>query len=1087
MRTGQFVRIHEGGRGVAKLVAVSGGTATLEYFDSAAVRVRDEVPETLVRPARIRPQTRCYLYDERRDVWQAGRVGIYVDGEYEVNLPDRTSRYVREAELYVRWAHPIRDPMEVLVSRAHETPFFHEHRLPFVRALIRQRAAARGLTGLLSSRILLYPHQVEVARRILEDPVQRYLLADEVGLGKTVEAGIVIRQFLLDHRTGRVLVLVPAHLREQWRSELESKFNVPEDRVLLLGTDEWEREPAHDAVQMVVIDEAHHVADLVRSGDPAARARFELYRALAWAVPRLLLLSATPALNNEAAFLALLHLLEPEVYRVEDVDLLRARLAARQEVGRFLVSFNETSPAFSLRRGLGRLPDLVPNDAHLHELAARLRGVLDAEPADPEARTRLVREIRSHIGDQYRLHRRLLRTRRQSVGEEVTAARLGPDAGPGHLVEEYDLGSTSANQHELLDEWREAAVVAFSDAGTAEEIGAAAQLPVALLALLDAAAAGGTVLAAAVDCRLGDGAGPADDLGLLAVRALREAPRLEGEGGLLRRLRETAADDERGELLVAMLKPFAPRRGTRNPAPQQKVLVFTSFPSVRSAIAERLRVAFGDAAVASYGAGDGAMEVDAEVARCRDAAECWLLVCDRSGEEGRNLQWIDCLIHLDLPFSPNRVEQRIGRLDRIGRGRAVRSRVFLGPETDDSLYAAWFRVLDEGFGVFRSSIAGLQFFIDTALEKLVLALFRGGARGLVEAIPAVREGIAQEQGRLAEQHALDEIDVLDRGGEEYFRDLVAQEAEWERFRADFEGWLCGCLNVEPHRPAPGAVRYQPTERSLIPHDFLLHRLGAHMGRAGTFQREASAAGRELALYRPGEPLVDTLEEYIHWDDRGRAFAVWRCDPRLDATPGAEWTGFRLDYVVEADIEPARRVLAEVPRHTGNPAALRRRADAHLPPGVETIFVGADGVEVTDATLLQILARPYRKREKGGLDYSLTKEKLPALGEVVDVSLWPGVCREARAAADRTVLERPELRARWAAAATLAEAALGERVARLRRRTASAVGTAGERAALAAETEVEERLAAALAAGVREPRLRLDAVGFFVLSGRDPFR
>jgi ATP-dependent helicase HepA len=1082
--------MHDGGRGVAKLVAVSGGTATLEYFDSAAVRHREKVPQTLVQPTRIRPQTRCYLYDEHRDVWQAGRVGIYMDGEYEVNLPDRTSRYVPESELYVRWAHPIRDPMEVLVSRAHETPFFHEHRLPFVRALIQQRAAARGLTGLLSSRILLYRHQVEVARRVLEDPVQRYLLADEVGLGKTIEAGIVIRQFLLDSRKGDVLVLVPAHLREQWRSELASKFAVLDTgRVLLMGTDEWEREPRQDDVQMVVIDEAHHVADLVRSGDPAALARFELYRALAHSVPRLLLLSATPALNNEVAFLALLHLLEPDVYRIEDVELLRARLASRQEVGRFLVSFNETSPVFSLRRGLGRLAELVPDDPHLQALAARLRSVLEAEPGDPETRARLVREIRSHIGDQYRLHRRLLRTRRQAVGEEVTAARLGADAGPGHLVEEYDLGSTSAHQHELLDEWREAAVVVFSRAATAEEGEAAALLPTALLALLDAAAAGGTVLATAVDCRLGEGvgAGPVEDLGAEAVRALRGASRLEGEDGLLRRLCDTAAADDRGELLVETLRPFAPRRGTRNAPAPQKVLVFTSFPSVRHSIVERLRTAFGDAAVASYGAGGGAMEVDAEVARFRDLPECWLLVCDRSGEEGRNLQWTDCLIHYDLPFSPNRLEQRIGRLDRIGRGRAVRSRVFLGPETDDSTYAAWFRVLDEGFGVFRSSIAGLQFFIDAAVQDLMLALFRGGAQGLIQAIPAVREGIAQEQGRLAEQHALDEIDVLDRGREEYFRDLTAQEAEWERFRADFEGWLCGCLHVEPHRPAPGAVRYQPTERSLIPHDFLLYRLGAHMGRAGTFQREASAAGGALALYRPGEPLVDTLEEYIHWDDRGRAFAVWRCDPRLDATPGAEWTGFRLDYVVEADTGPAGRVLAGVPWHTVNPAALRRRADAHLPPAVETIFVGSDGVEVTDPVLLQILARPYRKREKGGLDYSLTKEKLPTLSEVVDASLWPGVCRDARAAADRAVLERPELRARWTASASLAEAALGERVARLRRRTASAVGTAAERAALAAESEVEERLAAALAAGVREPRLRLDAAGFFVLSGWDPFR
>src|SRR5690606_3123514 len=146
--------------------------------------------------------------------------------------------------------------------------------------------------------------------------------------------------------------------------------------------------------------------------DPDRRERFDLYRVLARSVPRLLLLSATPALHNEAAFLALLHLLEPEVYHLEDVELLRSRLAARQEVGRFLVAFNERSPVFSLRRGLGRLSELVPDDAHLALLSINLRDVLDMEHADPDAHISLVREIRSHISDRYRLHRRLLRTRR---------------------------------------------------------------------------------------------------------------------------------------------------------------------------------------------------------------------------------------------------------------------------------------------------------------------------------------------------------------------------------------------------------------------------------------------------------------------------------------------------------------------------------------------------------------------------------------------------------------------------------------------------------------------------------------------------
>src|SRR5207245_1171143 len=107
-----------------------------------------------------------------------------------------------EQSVFVRCEVPIGDPTETLIYKAQETPFFHDRRFAFVRSLIAQRAACRGMTGLLSSRIELYPHQVEVARRILQDPVQRYLLSDEVGLGKTVEAGIVLRQFLLDDPSG---------------------------------------------------------------------------------------------------------------------------------------------------------------------------------------------------------------------------------------------------------------------------------------------------------------------------------------------------------------------------------------------------------------------------------------------------------------------------------------------------------------------------------------------------------------------------------------------------------------------------------------------------------------------------------------------------------------------------------------------------------------------------------------------------------------------------------------------------------------------------------------------------------------------
>ena len=82
-----------------------------------------------------------------------------------------------------------------------------------MRAVTAQRAASLGMSAVLSSRIQLADYQFKVVRRVLQDPVQRYLLVDEVGLGKTIEAGVLVRQYLLDGAaTARALVIVPPPL-----------------------------------------------------------------------------------------------------------------------------------------------------------------------------------------------------------------------------------------------------------------------------------------------------------------------------------------------------------------------------------------------------------------------------------------------------------------------------------------------------------------------------------------------------------------------------------------------------------------------------------------------------------------------------------------------------------------------------------------------------------------------------------------------------------------------------------------------------------------------------------------------------------
>ncbi|MFL9890887.1 DEAD/DEAH box helicase family protein [Paraburkholderia sp. RL17-381-BIF-C] len=145
-----------------------------------------------------------------------------------------------------------------------ETQFFHERRVALGNELIEQRAACRGLIGILSSRVELVPHQVDVARRVLEDPLQRYLLADEVGMGKTIEAGFIVRQYLLTESDGRVMVVVPPALLEQWRRELHDKFCIDQfaNRLELRASDDPDL-GATVAPGLLIVDEAHHLV----SGD----------------------------------------------------------------------------------------------------------------------------------------------------------------------------------------------------------------------------------------------------------------------------------------------------------------------------------------------------------------------------------------------------------------------------------------------------------------------------------------------------------------------------------------------------------------------------------------------------------------------------------------------------------------------------------------------------------------------------------------------------------------------------------------------------------------------------------------------------
>lgn len=1058
--------------GTGKITALHGSTVELTYFESAAIQHQETVPLDSLRPVTLYPETRCYALVGGH--WRAGRIferRYAGEEEYAVRYPNGHDAYVHERDLYVRWVHPIRKPMELLAFRISESPVFHCARTPMVEALIQLRAASRGMTGLLSSGIELHPHQVDVVQRVLQDTSQRYLLADEVGLGKTIEAGAILRQFLLDEPEQHAVVLAPTALLTQWQEELHHKFYTDDFPGRVQLSDVAHAAQLKGDIGLVIVDEAHHAAALQQSASADDQRLYAQLAHLAHTSKRLLLLSATPVLRNEQAFLAMLHLLEPQVYRLEEVDAFTQRVLHRQAIGRFLYGFTEDTPGFLLESQLIKAKSLFTDDARLHTLLSAVEALVD-EGSDEELNA-AVRAVRVHIGETYRLHRRMLRNRRIKGVEHLVRGRTAPMTVP-------DTDPRRPRVLELLHAWREAAALAYDqlDQPPSSDI---LQMYATLFEL------SGTwlpLLKHVVDLRLGHHTDQLAEFSPEVTNVLRSDWTFPEEQVILQALSdaltESVRDHDRIECLLEWVAAHA-RPTHFGGAP--KVVVFTSYPGVCHEIARRATEKYGKDLVAMHSERMTPAAQDTAVKRFLGTPTCSLLVCDRSAEEGRNFQEADWLVHFDLPLSPNRIEQRIGRADRFSRRHEVQSMVITDVDTLESPHQEWLACLMDGFAIFHQSVASLQFFIEDKMPVVLQTLFNGDDLMLTSGnnIPAE---IKAEIDKILEQDILDSLEAVVDDRSDFHDDLM--EAEAGNFEAAARHWIEKTLQFQRLEESKRAFRYLASDRpprTLLPWDSLMKQFGPSLRQRSTYSRRAAVQEAPTHLLRPGQPFVDGIAQWLRWDDRGQAYAHWRHHPKFgDRDP--VWA-FRFDFVVEADVEPAVQALPEGKRSLQRPA-LRRRLDGYLPPATTTLWLDATLQHITDPITRHLLSLPYRNdppnvnstSDSMYLDYHLNAGRAWVWDQLMTPGAWAALCRDAQDAAHAAVREQLHSDARRLRAEERTRRRLEMNVELLRLRAARDPQSV-------LDLQTEEHLAAQLLAGVLHPSIRLDAVGFVLLSGEAP--
>ncbi len=1081
---GNFVRIDSAvysDWGVGKLADIHGSHAWIQFFDAPGAPLPEAVEVVLshVKSATLPAQTRVF----RRLVggrWQVGRV---LEGEGAilfVQFPNGETVNVGVDQLEVRWNRPLTDPLPLLAAEATETPFLADARSDFVRAVARQHHAAAGIDAVLCSAIDLVDYQFDVVRRVLTDPIQRYLLADEVGLGKTIEAAIIVRQYFIDDPSAEAVLIVPTALVYQWRRELSARFglgNELDDHLHVIAHDDLDRlSQVIGSAGMLVVDEAHHLS---RQSTAGQRQLYALLESHARRVPRLLLLSATPVLGNAEEFLRVLHLLDPVVFPLEDLEGFKRRIASRQVVAE-VVSTLVPQNVWGLGPDLERLLENYPDDPLLVTKVAALQQVLNTFP-DEESESFLAAldDLKTHLVENYRLHRRLLRNRRAAVS---WATPRRADMRPVAFT-----GQATATWRDRLETLRLAATAAGSLTPPIEQ----------------------ALLQSAVNPHASAPLRPAlAQAGLDHPDLLSQA---EAVDHAAQRLRD---DPARIIALCRQVRALLETPGTQ-------VVVFCDRPEDADRVAQALAGQVGDRVVRHE-----PVEVDEDGEVTAPQWEQFLaaperirvLVCDVRAEEGVNLHGgRKVAVHYDLPASPNRIEQRLGRLDRYGTGDPIVSYVLLDEANADE--AAWALVLDHGWGVFGQSVASLQYLIEATAGPL--------AREWVELGTVALETQAQQLGgedgwvqrevrQLNHQDGLDAMANREIPGMETLED---EDSDWVEWRAAFKALAIEALQFHWHSEGePGApsadtpfrvgYTYRDSGRTtLLPlTGFLKHFLATVDQHAAggsarlpltqryAFKRQTTTSRRGLAqgirLLRIGDPLVTSLEQFCANDDRGRAFAVWRVDRQYEVSdPSGADLYFRFDILVRPALPseaPEGGSGADDPSQRLHTQALVRKASTFLPPLALRVWVQGNGeVEVDPSDLL---TSEYADSWKGTRrDFNLNVRRwrsLPADIKSTWMRDWAGLCERQRQTAMATVRALPQYQSHLQQAL---QACVQER--RLRRSQGEA--RASRLAGAAQEQELEElrqadAMYAALEAAIAHPHLELDVVGAVFLASDSPF-
>ncbi|MEI7086174.1 RNA polymerase-associated protein RapA [Pectobacterium versatile] len=652
--------------------------------------------------------------------------------------------------------------------------------------------------GLRGMRASLIPHQLHIAHEVGQRHAPRVLLADEVGLGKTIEAGMIIHQQLLAGRASRVLIVVPETLQHQWLVEMLRRFNLLfslfdderyaeakldssnpfETEQLVICSLGFVQRSAQRFAQLVnadwdllVVDEAHHLVWSEESPSP----EYQAIETLARATPAVLLLTATPEQLGQQSHFARLRLLDPN--RFHDYQ----EFVAEQQ------QYRPVADAVTLL--------LAGEKAQTAELNALsdLLGEQDIEPllkainSDSDDNQKARQELITMLMDRHGTSRVLFRNTRQGV-----------KGFPQRVLHQIRLPLPAQYQTAIK-------VSGIMNANKALEVRARDMLyPEQIYQQLE-----------------GDDA-----------TWWNFDPRVEW---LLNYL--TAHRDEKILVICAQAATAL-----------QLEQVLRTREAIRAAVFhEGLSILERDRAAAYFASEEEGAQV---------------LICSEIGSEGRNFQFASHLVMFDLPFNPDLLEQRIGRLDRIGQAKEIQIMVPYLENTAQALLVRWYH---EGLDAFEHTCPTGRTIYDAHHAQLIERLTTvGEQQGLDEFIhvchqqhDSLKQQLEQGRDRLLEMHS--------NGGEQ--AQLLAQaiaEQDNDVNLVTFALNLFDIVGINQEDRSDNLIILTPSDHMLVPDFPGLPQDGCTI----TFDRDQALSREDAQFISWEHPLIRNGLDLVLSGDTG---------------------------------------------------------------------------------------------------------------------------------------------------------------------------------------------------------------------------